>query len=178
MSTWRDRLIAAPLWALFLYFALSFGVLTFVMPGRSSGSAARSILGGLLFGISMTIWMAVMRRRDRAAAGDGNGSRRVALVRALRTGTPPKDGSLDQPLRGLVKRRRAQLRWASRMNPIVFGAFTVLAVWLALAENAVMWFYAVGFLGFLVWTNRSAKRSKVRLDKLEVELRGRADGAT
>lgn len=176
MSTWRDRLVAAPLWALFLYFALTFGLLTLVMPGPSSGSVARAIGGGLLFGIGMTIWMSLMRRRDQAAAGDDAVSRRVAIARALRTGTAPADRSLDQSLRGLIQRRRAQLRWARRANPIVFGAFAVLAVGLALGGHAVMWFYAIGSVGILVWTNRSATRSSLRLTSLEAQLEGRALG--
>jgi hypothetical protein len=178
MTTWRDRLVSAPLWVLFLYFAVGFGALTLVLPGPSSGSAARAVGGGLLFGILMTIWMSVMRRRDRDAAGDDAVSHPVAIARALRTGTAPQDRSLDQPLRGLVERRQAQLRWASRANPVVFGAFAVLAVALAVTGNAVMWFYAIADVAILVWASRSATRSSLRLANLEAELHSRADGSS
>jgi hypothetical protein len=55
MSGWRDRLITAPLWFLFLYFAVAFSALNLILPHPGSGrSLAGTAMGGLAFAVGMT----------------------------------------------------------------------------------------------------------------------------
>src|SRR5205823_8027591 len=96
MSSWRDRLNAAALPVLFLYYTVAFGGLTLLWPGPdASRSAGRAVVSGLLFGILMTSWSAVMRRRDRAAAGSHQVTRATSITTALRTGRAPPDRNWD-----------------------------------------------------------------------------------
>src|SRR5438552_16180705 len=118
MSTWRDRMTTAPLWALFVYFGVVFGGLLYLMQGAGSKRWLAGAIGaGFFFAVVMTTFVAVTRRRDRAAAGPAGIPDRIAVARALRTGEAPETRSLDQPLLALVERRRQQLRWASKVNP-------------------------------------------------------------
>jgi hypothetical protein len=64
VSTWRARFLAAPLWLLFVYYTVAFGILTFLIPGSSAThSVPGAVVGGVLFGAFMTLWTTFLRRR-------------------------------------------------------------------------------------------------------------------
>jgi hypothetical protein len=174
--SWRDRLRAAPLWVLFVYYAVAFGALGLILPGGTADSVGGAVVGGLGFGAAMTAVTAVWRRRDTAAAGRRGGSERVLMERALRTGELPADPSLDPALMALITRRRSQLNWGRKAGPWVFGTLAVMSVLIALVHWPYV-FYAVVFIGFLVWGCRSSARSEQRLNSLEQALRARVAGA-
>jgi hypothetical protein len=175
MSSWRDRLNAVPLPVLFIYYSVAFGGLTLLWPGPdASRSAGRAVVSGLCFSTLMTTWSALMRRRDRATAGTSHVTRAAPIALALRTGRAPSDRQWDTALLGLVDRRRAQLGWATRANPVVFGGFMLLSVVLAVAERSVVWVgNAVLYAGFAFWLRRSSRRSYHHLARLESELKSR-----
>jgi hypothetical protein len=168
MSGLRDRFGEAPLWVLFTYYVVAFGGLTYLLagPSKSVGSAAA---GGLLFGALMTAYTRRTRRNDQVANGDASAPDRKALNIALRTGKLPADPSLHRPLVPLMARRHDQLRRAARLNPFVFGGFTLLSVWLAF-QSLVWLIYAGLFIGFLGLTELSTRRARRRLSDLQVAL--------
>jgi len=164
--SWRDRLRAAPLWVLFIYYAVAFGALGLILPGGSARTVSAAIVTGLLFGGLMTAMSAVWRRRDRARAGNHPGTERAVLERALRTGELPADPALDSSLIGLIRRRREQLAWASKAGPVIFGFFAVVSGLVALSRPIFI-VYAIGFAAFIYLGRRSAKRSEQRFAALE-----------
>ena len=86
-----------------------------------------AIGAGFLFGAWMTIWAVVMRRRDLRAAGPHGVPDGVGISRALRTGEPPPEQTMDQAILGLIERRRRQLQWSSKVSPWIFGALIVMS---------------------------------------------------
>ena len=123
----------------------------------------------------MAIFVAVMRRRDQRAAGPHGIPDRVAMARSLRSGELPTDEALDQPLLGLVERRRRQLRWASRFNPWFFGALGVFALVDVVAEHdTASVVYLVLYLALIVYLRRASVQGAARLDRLESAIRQRS----
>src|SRR5438552_2464857 len=55
MSTWRDRMTTAPLWALFVYFAVVFGGLLYLMQGAGSKRWLAGAIGGSASGASRSV---------------------------------------------------------------------------------------------------------------------------
>jgi hypothetical protein len=95
-------------------------------PHESVGTAA---ISGLLFGLFMTGWIAVLRRSDRTAAKVGLGQ--VAdLDRTIKQGTLPADPGLRPAMAVLIKRRRRQLAWMRVFSLVVFGLALVLGIFL------------------------------------------------
>jgi hypothetical protein len=175
MKGWRERLITAPTPVLFVYFAVIFGGLTFLIPEpplpRSAGLA---IFDGLFFGVCMTTWAAIMRRRDRASAGDRADTDRLVLARALNSGTLPEDPTLDPTIARLIERRRRQNRWAMKTGPWLFGVAALVSVIIALTEAEPVWFlYAAFFIGVMLWSHRSSNRIEQRFRSLEAQLQDR-----
>ena len=178
MNSWRDRLGSMPLWAWFLYCTIGFALVTLLWPtlGLSASiSLPKALLRGLLFGILMTSIFAVMQRRDQTAAGGQPVGRDIAVLRALRTGEAPSDPTLDQALRGLIARRRAQLRTAARVSPLLFGSLGVFSLLLAVADQSGAWVLMAGvFLGFVALARWSSARGAARITTLEAQLNARS----
>jgi len=167
--------MAAPLWAFFLYFAITFGALTLVPTFDEPRSLRGAIIGGLFFGVVGTIWVAFFRRGDRKAMGGKRLADPVAVERALRTGHTPADTSQDRALLALIERRRAQWRWGSHIVPWLFGGVAALCLVAAVVTMDMSWLVLgalyLGLVAFLrVWTTRSL----ARLDGLESSLRSRS----
>ncbi len=153
----------------FVTITVVYSGLSFLFPtSGSSRSVVRSIIGGVFFGAAMTIVARVMRRRDRKAAG-GVDLDQASVARALRTGDAPADRLIHPALLGLINRRRRQLRWASRVNPWLFGGSAALTLPLAFQHHLYL-AYAAFFLGCAVCLRMFSKRSELRLDRLEAHL--------
>ncbi len=173
---WRDRVETAQLWAVFLGLSVFFGAALYLSPGPGPRWLTGAVFAGLLFGASMTVFIAVMRRRDQRAAGPSGIPNRSAVVHALRTGELPSDEALDPPLLALIERRRRQLRWASKINPWFFGCLGALAVIDVVAEHdAVSVVYAGTYVAFLVYMRHAVNRGVTRLDRLESAIRDRSN---
>lgn len=87
MREWRTRLATAPPWVLFLYFTISFGLLTFLL-GLGTGSRTHwlgSLIGGLFFGAAMTAFIGWRRQRD------GGVENQLAFRDALKRSELPPD---------------------------------------------------------------------------------------
>jgi hypothetical protein len=67
----------------------------------------------------MTGVVAAARRRDRNTTGDLSRSAQTAMALAARTGEPPADRALDEPLLALIERRRTQHRRSLILTPLV-----------------------------------------------------------
>lgn len=170
-GTWRDRLRAAPLWALFLYFAVAFGFLSSIFPGGTGPrSLADGIFRGVFFAVPMTAISAVARRRDDATSGRHSQTQQTVMARSLRTGELPADPSLWSPLLALIERRRNQLAWSDRYGPWVFGSMIVLSLLLAIADPLYL-IYGIFFVGMLVGTRRASTKSRERLTQLDWSIR-------
>lgn len=176
MSNWRDRLTAAPLWVLFVYFAVAFGVLSLLPIPRSPSSSLHAVFGGLFFGFFMTIWVALVRSRDRRAIGIKRLADPVGVERALRTGEAPADPSQDKVLLGLIERRRAQLHWASKFGSWLFGGAALVSLLFGLTTTDP-WLLVFGGLYFVlaVVSRFSSTRGAERLGRLEAMLRSRSE---
>ncbi len=173
MRQWRARLSTAVLPLLFLYFAVAFGVFSLLLGTDGRRSAAGATLDGALFGLAMTTWIAFMRWRDRTAAGLRSRSDRLEIALAVTTGRPPDDVTLDATLLSIIERRSKQLRWSQRSAPL-FGAIAVLSLILAVSQRRLTWFlYMLLFLGVLVWSRWSTRRSQRKLTELEASVRVR-----
>ena len=165
----------APLWALFLGSSVYLAAVLLFAPGMGPRWFTGAIVFGLAFGAWMTAFVAVTRRRDQRAAGPLRIPDRVVTARALRAGEVPTDKALDQPLLSLIERRRRQLRWASKVNPWLFGGLAVAGMITLVAEHdATSLLYAVLFVAFLVYLRRASVRGAARLDRLESAIRHRA----
>jgi hypothetical protein len=165
-----DRLRAAPLWVLFLYFSVTFGVMSLLlMPADAGRSGASAISSGLVFGVLMTGVIGFRRDREDRLAGAGV---RTLLTEALRTGEAPSDTRFDPALLGLIEKRRRELHRAAKVNPRWFGGFFVLSLLLAF-DNPAWLALAALFVGRLVANPRSTRRSEARLDELERSIRHR-----
>jgi hypothetical protein len=166
---------SAPLWVVFLGSALFFGAALYLSPGNRrwlNGAVGAS----LFFGAFMTVVVGVMRRRDQRAGGTRGVPDRVVIARALRTGEPPTDKALDQPLLGVLERRHRQLRWASRVNPWFFGGLGVVAaVDVATEHNAASVLYLGLYVVLLVYLRRTSVQGAARLDRLESAIRRRSN---
>jgi hypothetical protein len=178
MNSWWDRFVSMPLWAWFLYCTIAFALVTLLWPTLGlivSVSLPRALLRGLLFGILMTSFIAVMQRRDRTAAGGQPVSRNIAVLRAIRTGEAPSDPTLDQALRGLLARRRAQRRMAAIVSPLLFGTLGVFSLLLAVADQSGVWVLMAGvFLGFVAFARWLSVRGAARNSTLEAQLNARS----
>ena len=171
---WRDRISTAPLWAIFVGSGAFFGVVIYLTGGEPRWLTG-AVLAGFLVGAWMAIFVAVTRRRDQRAAGPHGIPSRVAIARSLRSGELPADQALDQPLLGLIERRRRQLRSARKFNPGFFATLGVFAVVdMVIEHNAASVVYAGLYLGLLVYLRRASVRSAARLDRLESAIRQRS----
>jgi hypothetical protein len=159
---------------LFLFCAILFGVLMWLIPPHQPVGVA--VLGGMFFGLFMTGWIAVQRRRDRASSKvDIDGV--ADLDRAIRKGTVPVDPELRPAMAGLVERRRRQFAWARIFCPIVFGLFVLLGVFLVVVEGPWPYLlYVVLFAGLGVLGVVTAIMQLRRLDRMTALL-GQSESA-
>ena len=169
-SAWRDRLQAAPLWALFLYFSVSFGVMSlFFHPSDEARTGSSAAVSGLLFGTLMTGVMAYRRHREDRLTGAGV---RTQLIQALRSGEPPSDVSLDAAFLGLIQKRRRELERAAKINPWMFGGLLVISLVFAIEQPE--WLALAALFGLLLVLNpRRARNAQDQLNTLERTIRQR-----
>lgn len=139
ITRWGRR---APLWQLFLFCGIFFGGLTWLWPPHESVGAAA--IGGVLFGLFMTGWIALQRRRDRASSKVDTGS--IAdLDRAIKQGTLPADPALRAAMARLVQRRRQQMGWVRIFSPVVFGLALLLSIFLVVIQGPWPYLLCVAF---------------------------------
>jgi hypothetical protein len=133
---------------------------------------------GVFFGVCMTAWVAIVRRRDGAVTGSLSRSDRVQLNRAARAGEPPADPALDQAALALIERRRGQVRWSSKAGPWIFGAMALIGVMETVSTHSVVSpCLTVADVGLIIVMRASTARQTTRLDLLERAIRERsADG--
>lgn len=162
---WRRRLANAPLPALFVYYTVVFGLVTWLLDGVTGTTTSWQgrLIGVVLFGVLMTAFTAWQRRRN------GGPSAMVDTAAALKAGRLPADADPQDWRNRLDRRERTQrrMRWIA---PVEFAAFTALGVWLALREGAVWWVFAAFFVlvgtGCVVASTRTLRR----IDVLRGEL--------
>ena len=166
----RRRFRTAPLWQVFVYSAVGFGVWMTIFGAHHS--AIGGMISGLLFGAAMTAYVAKVRRRDTESTGTPLASV-GSLDEMIRSGTPPVDPEQRQAMRALIARRRRQVAVGRWLSPIVFGMFTLLGLALAIAGPA--WpnvLFPVVFAGFMVWSAIATRRNQRRLDIMDAALGG------
>jgi hypothetical protein len=148
------------------------------MPEADAWSA---LAGGVVFGVCfsaiITSSAARERRRLRETVGDLRRQDLLALERAARVGEPPADPALDRPMLATLERRRTQLESAARTNPWLFGVLAVAGLLRAFAvgEPRVYAGTAV-FLVFLIASLKILGMRRARLERLERQIRARAEG--
>ncbi|MQY04178.1 hypothetical protein ACRB68_22290 [Actinomadura sp. RB68] len=155
-------------------FALIMGLWVW-LADRDAGWAF-PVIGGLLAGAAFGGLLAFLTQRslnrDKAATGTGTRGEVLTLNRAIGRGRPPEDPALDEAALTLIARRRRQLRFTYRWNPLLCAFLAVLALLQALTTP--LWYIAVAFWVLMIpATLVSARRSQARLDAVETAVRAR-----
>ncbi|WUH89424.1 hypothetical protein OG900_04175 [Streptomyces sp. NBC_00433] len=162
LNRWIDRHLW--LWAAVLV-VLDTGILLAFRPGRSLIGA---VLNAFVYA-GIGVWTYRRRRsRDLRAAGDQDADI-PALNRMLAKGQTPDDTAQQEQMRGLMGRRRRQLKRVRWTMP-VFSVLLLAIAGLAIASRS--WTAAlplvaavVVFDGFAVLGYRKQKRNLRRLDE-------------
>ena len=157
---WVVSLIVGPscfvLWTVYLK----------VVAGQSTGAA---LLGGAFFGLFMGAMLgpvlARINSRFRAAAGPVPFEVQAAASRALWRGPVPKDPVVRRTALRLVEHQQLEAARTSRWSFLVFGAFLMLGLVLAVTESPWHLATAALFAGMLartVWQpHRLARRARL-----------------
>jgi hypothetical protein len=124
----------------------------------------------------MTGTTVLVRRRDRAVAGELSRADKVAVARAARTGALPADRKLDDRMLALVTRRRKQNRDSLLYGPLMFGVLVVFAIIQALSGDARFWVLAALMLVLLISTVIQGRSNLAKLDRLATALMNRRSG--
>lgn len=171
MKEFRAHIQTAPLGVLFawftgVYFIGTYGFALLDGTGRLTlVTALIRFVTAALFGGAMTAVVARQRRRD------GGVETTAQITTALKTGSVPKgaDASLWVPA---LEGRRRQNERAQWMNPIVFGVFTALSVWLAVQDPTavVPWIFVAFFVAIAVFSIVAAKRLVRKIDALLAQV--------
>lgn len=153
-------------------FGVPSGVLAWAVPGVSGATAlGAGVLSGVVFGAAMAVFAALVRRRDGVRV---SGEERIELGRAARTGSAPADPALDPVALTLIERRRGQVRWADRVNRVIFVVFALMGVLWALAGQRMLGLaLVVVAVGLVVATRVAAVRRTAQFDVLERAIRER-----
>lgn len=178
MANWRVRVATAPLWVVGLYSGITFAgaVGPMIWLGGEGGWAALlgAAFAGPVFAALWMVFVAGMRKRDRAATGPE--ADLFELYRALIRGEPPTDRSQDTAALALIERRRHQHRGADKANPLVFGGLALLAAFRAgMKPEPLTFVNLLLFVGLLLVVPRLSAREQDRFDRVERALRTRAD---
>jgi hypothetical protein len=181
MSSFRDKIVVAPLWVLFITYAVLLGIVYGLMWWLiDSGDAGDVLFASLIFApitaAFVTISSAASRRKDRSAAEVSQRDELIEVARATRTGEPPSDRALDRPAFALSRRRRGQLRSERRMNPWLFAAMSLLSLYLVFTEDPRYLVATAFFLALLILRPMALKRAEARLDRLEQAITSRTEG--
>jgi hypothetical protein len=165
VNGWRQRLATATLPVQFAYFSVTFGLATWLLgPLTGTTTSWRShLIGGLFFGVLMTGFTAWQRRRNGGAEGG------LDMAKSLKTGRLPPDAD-PGVWAGRLDRQERTHRRVRLIAPIEFGAFTVLAVVLALTQGVIWWAFAGVFALFAVGGVVAGNRNLRRIDVLRDEL--------
>ncbi|MBO2458632.1 hypothetical protein [Actinomadura violacea] len=181
MPNWRDRFAAAPLWVIALVSAAVVAAY-FDAIALAGGEPARSLprfslaAGGI--SLLFTAIAAVNRWWVRRVAGRHPRDARVAMTAAFRTGRPPADPALDEPLLALIERRKADRARLRRWRPAVVGLLVVwcgLGLYLELLDWRPLVVLLVLLPSVLVPLQRR-QRNRSRLLEKRIRARGSAGG--
>lgn len=159
---WLDQ----HLWAYaLLLVVVDAGVLMAVRPSRSPIGA---VLSAAFYAVFSLVLYRRRRRRDLAAAGDEHADIR-SLNRLIGKGRIPEDAAQRQQMRGLMTRRKRQLRRLRWLVP-TFTAMVLAIALLPLISGT--WVAALPLLGLLVFLDgmvwlgyRRQRRTLRRLDQ-------------
>ncbi|SHN09444.1 hypothetical protein [Actinacidiphila paucisporea] len=162
MNRWIDRHLW--MWAALLV-VLGTGILMAFRPSRSPIGA---VLNAVVYA-GIAVWAYRRRRtRDLRAAGSQDADV-VTLNRMLAKGRIPDDAVRQEQMRGLVSRRRQQLRRARWVMP-AFSVLLLIVAGLSIASHS--WLAALPlvaavmfFDGFALFGYRRQKRNLRRLDE-------------
>ncbi|BDZ49591.1 hypothetical protein GCM10025867_18320 [Frondihabitans sucicola] len=174
MKAFRAYLQGAPLGVLFAWFTGFYFLGTYgfaLLDGTSKlnlVSALIRVVGAGIFGGIMTALVARQRRRD--------GGRRtsVQITTALKTGAVPEDAEPSIWLPALEARRKQNER-AHWVNPIVFGLFTLLGIWLITQDPTgfIPWIVTAFFIAVAILSLVQARRAVTKIEALIVQMHGR-----
>jgi hypothetical protein len=171
MRALQRKLMTAPLPVVFAVHAVLFGVLTYLLGllvDQESQSWIGQAIGGLLFGVLMTAWIARERRRT------GGPTAVADLRQVVRTGELP-DGAEPDEWRPRLERQRRIYRWMRFVAPVEFAAFAALGIWLSTAVSPVYWVFVAVFVGFGVWGAVASVRGLGRIERLLRRLDATSD---
>jgi membrane protein implicated in regulation of membrane protease activity len=156
----QRRMRTAPLWTLFIYFALIYGAFQLIR-----GKPLEALVSGLVYGVLMTVVTLFTRRRDRRAVGGRPLSDVARLEQSLgKKGTLPTDFRDRVALQSLIARKKRQLRLGAIYAPIVFACVTVLAI-ISGATGHGSWWYVPVFVLITVGCVWASIRARRRLDQ-------------
>jgi hypothetical protein len=165
VNGWRQRLAKVSLPALFVYFAGTFGLGTWLLGLLTSTTTSwrGHLMGDLFFGVLMTGVTAWQRRRN------GGVEAQLETTKGLKAGQLPPEAD-PQVWRARLDRQERTHRRVRVIAPIEFGAFSVLAVWLALDQGVIWWAFAALFVLIGAGCAVASTRTLRRIDVLREEL--------
>jgi hypothetical protein len=181
MFAWRDRLSTAPMSVVFVVY-LAFSILWYFglvnawhPPPFGVPDLAFAATVGLLNALALTVFLEMIRRREKTVTGPCWHDARTTFNHVMRTGEIPMNSSLDVPLLVLVERHKTRLRGAS-FAPWLFGGFALLLLRSAIPTYNVLaialTLLVLILLGEVCWTDYL--RGPNRLAQLEEALRLRS----
>ncbi|SFF23533.1 hypothetical protein SAMN05216251_11022 [Actinacidiphila alni] len=131
-----------------------------------------ALIAGAFYAGWMTWWLMRRRRRDGRAVGV-EADELPGLERRMRHGDVPTDPRERQVMRGLARRRLAQMNrrpavWAFVAMALVVAALTVLMAVAGDVTQALV--TGIGGAAFLVWMYAMRRRNLARLTRAESRL--------
>jgi hypothetical protein len=173
MKQFRAHLQGAPLGVLFtwftgFYFLVTYGIALLDGSSKLNFVSALIRLGGaLVVGGFMTAIIARQRRRD------GGRNISIEINKAVKTDAVPEDANPSIWVPAL-QRRRTQNERAHWINPIGFGLFTLLGIWLITQDPTAVipWVITVFFIGIGVFSVIQARNLVAKIDALLQQLEG------
>jgi hypothetical protein len=145
------------------------GLFTYFAPGPwGHGSAGDALQTALLLAGAMVVITFVSRRRERVPFGLDRASWRE-VERAVRTGTPPADKSLELAVLQAIDTRREKLEKDRSQGPLMFGVLAVICFVSGFFH--VFYFVVAALFVIAAATNHLAvDRSQAHLDRLAESL--------
>lgn len=168
---WVRTLQRTPNWILFLvaaglYALYSLGQKLLTGEPVRPGHVVGAVLAGVV-AVAVGFWL--IRWQGRRESRKPSGSLTATnLERALASGRPPADAVADQWIPRLYRAIRSDriMAWA---GPLLFGAFTVLGIFLTATNPEYPWFWVlatVAFASIAVWYPIWVRRRRVQLERL------------
>lgn len=171
MNDFRSRLQGASLGVMFAWFAGFYFVGTYsiaLLDGSSRlnlTDALIRVFAAAIFGGLMTGFVAWQRRRS------GGVGTLLEINRALKAGSVPEDAepSIWLPALQLRRRQNERARW---LNPVVFGLFTLLGVWLITQKptDIIPWVICAFFIAMGIFSVLQVPRTVTKIDTLLAQL--------